>query len=89
MTLPIILAVSRGDDTAHAFWRRTIARGKQEPGDLEQAMEYLAATDALAETQATAHGHADRALVALAGFPAGDTRTALEDIAEFVVGRTN
>ncbi len=92
VTLPVILAVSRaakrGDDEARAFWRRTIARGRQEPGDLEQAMAYLRQTDALAGTEAAARGHADRALAALVGFPAGAMRTALEDIAEFVVART-
>ncbi|MFQ5565268.1 MAG: polyprenyl synthetase family protein [Paracoccaceae bacterium] len=88
VTLPVILAFGRGDDAARAFWRRTIARGRQEPGDVEQAMAYLRQTDALADTQAAARGHADRALAALDGFPAGPTRTALEDIAEFVVART-
>ena len=45
VTLPVILAVSRaanrGDDEARAFWRRTIARGRQESGDLEQALTLL------------------------------------------------
>ncbi|MCH8951651.1 MAG: polyprenyl synthetase family protein [Proteobacteria bacterium] len=88
VTLPVILAFGRADDEARAFWRRTIGRGKQQPGDLEQAMAYLRQTDALAGTQAAARGHADRALAALAGFKAGAMRTALEDIAEFVVART-
>jgi octaprenyl-diphosphate synthase len=88
VTLPVILAFGRGDDEARAFWRRTIGRGRQQPGDLEQAMAYLRQTDAPAGTQAAARGHADRALAALAGFPAGPMRTALEDIAEFVVART-
>ena len=88
VTLPVILAFKNGDDTARDFWRRTIARGKQEPGDLEQAMAYLRQTNALTETQAAARGHADRALAALAGFPEGALRDALEEIAEFVVGRT-
>jgi len=88
VTLPVILAFARGDEEARAFWRRTIGRGRQEPGDLEQAMAYLRQTDALAGTQAAARGHADRALAALAGFPAGAMHTALEDIAEFVVARS-
>jgi octaprenyl-diphosphate synthase len=88
VTLPVILAFNHGDDAAREFWRRTIARGKQRPGDLEQAMAYLRQTNALSETQAAARGHADRALAALAAFPAGPFRTALEEIAEFVVART-
>ena len=88
VTLPVILAFSRGDDEVRDFWRRTIGRGKQEPDDLEQATAYLRQTDALAGTQAAARGHADRALAALAEFPAGPMHTALEDIAEFIVART-
>jgi octaprenyl-diphosphate synthase len=88
VTLPVILAYGRGDDAAKAFWRRTITRGEQQEGDLEQAMAYLAGTEALVDTQATARAHADRALAAMAGFPAGAMRTALEDIVDFVVNRT-
>jgi octaprenyl-diphosphate synthase len=88
VTLPVILAFRNGDDTARDFWRRTIARGKQAPGDLDQAMAYLHQSNALAETQAAARGHANRALAALAGFPPGPLRTSLEEIAEFVVART-
>lgn len=87
VTLPIILAYARGDQAARDFWTRTIARGKQEDGDLEQAMAYLDETQALADARNAARGHADRALTALEQFPTGAARTALEDIAEFVVAR--
>ncbi len=87
VTLPIILAFARGDQVARDFWTRTIARGNQEPGDLDEALAYLAETEALADARKAARGHADRALAALELFPAGETRTALEDIAEFVVAR--
>lgn len=88
VTLPVILAHGRGDEAARDFWRRTLARGRQEPGDLEQALAYLDASGALVETQAAARRHADRALAALTAFPRGPLRAALEDIAEFVVART-
>ena len=88
VTLPVILAYGRGDDAARDFWRRTLASGRQEAGDLEQALAYLDETGALAEAQAAARAHADRALAALTAFPAGALRGALEDIAEFVVART-
>jgi octaprenyl-diphosphate synthase len=88
VTLPVILAYGRGDGTAKDFWRRTVARGDQREGDLEQALAYLAATEALADTQATARAHADRSLAALSGFAPGEIRAALEDIVEFVVSRT-
>lgn len=88
VTLPVILAYRRGDAAAQAFWQRVIVRGRQEAGDLEEALAHLDATGALAETQAVARRHADRALAALTAFPQGPVRAALEDIAEFVVART-
>ncbi len=88
VTLPVILAHRRGDAAARDFWRRTIARGEQEAGDLERAIGYMRATGALADTQAAARGHVDRALAALTVFEPGETRSALENIAEFVVERS-
>ena len=88
VTLPVILAYRRGDAAAQEFWRRTVARGRQEAGDLEQAVTYLSDTGALVDTQAAARDHADRALGALGLFPGGPVRAALEDITEFVVART-
>lgn len=88
VTLPVILAFARGDQAAREFWRRTLAHGRQEAGDLEQALAYLEQTGALVEAHAAARRHADRALAALTAFPQGPVRSALEDIAEFVVART-
>ncbi len=88
VTYPVILAHARGDETARAFWHRTIVEGQQTPEDLSTAMDYLAATDALMATRARARREADEAIAALALFPTGPMRTALEDIAEFVVART-
>lgn len=88
VTLPIILAVSRGDEVARTFWNRTIARGNQREGDLEQALAYLAATGALEDTQNQAQAHGARAIAALDAFEPGPMKTALTDIAEFVIART-
>ncbi|MBK0400094.1 polyprenyl synthetase family protein [Limibaculum sp. M0105] len=88
VTMPVILAVQRGDAAARAFWQRTIARGQQGEGDLEQALAYLDATGALEATRQAARDEAARAIGALAAFPEGPIKTALTDIAEFVVART-
>jgi len=89
VTLPVILAVARGDAEAGEFWRRTIGKGKQEPGDLDRAMKHLAETGALDRTRAEARRHADTAIAALTIFSPSATRAALEGIAAFVVGREN
>ncbi|HET7410563.1 MAG TPA: polyprenyl synthetase family protein [Paracoccaceae bacterium] len=87
VTLPVIIAYGRGDEAARAFWQRTIGRGEQRDGDLEQAMAHMAATDALPETRARARAEADRAIAALGVFAPSPVRSALEEIAEFVVER--
>ena len=87
VTLPVIIAYQRGDADARVFWQRTIGRGEQRPGDLEQGMALLAASDALPETRARARTEADRAIAALRGFPPSALRAALEEIADFVVER--
>ena len=38
VTLPIILALARGDDEERGFWRRTLEDMDQRPGDLEHAL---------------------------------------------------
>ncbi|MEM8792620.1 MAG: polyprenyl synthetase family protein [Pseudomonadota bacterium] len=88
VTLPIILAVSRGDVEQRAFWNRTIARGNQEADDLETALRYLAESGALADTRKQAQDHGARAIAALEGFDESPMKSALTEIAEFVIART-
>lgn len=88
ITLPVIIAYQRGDAEAREFWQRTIARGDQREGDLQQALRLIEAADALLETRARARGEADRAIAALEIFPPSPLRTALQEIADFVVERT-
>jgi octaprenyl-diphosphate synthase len=87
VTLPVIVAYARGDEAARSFWDRTIARGEQRDGDLDRAMALMAAADALPETRARARAEADRAIDALGAFPDSPVRSALEEIADFVVER--
>jgi len=88
VTMPVIKAIAAADDEARAFWRRTIAKGEQEPGDLERAMAYIAESGALEATRAAARAEADRAIAALDAFPESPLRDALTGIADFVVART-
>ena len=87
VTMPVILAMARGDQTAKDFWTRTVGKGDVTESDLSQAMTYLAETDALADTRARARACADEAIQALHVFPDSPMRVALTDIAEFVVTR--
>ena len=87
ITLPIVLAMRRGDSDEHAFWHRTLEEMDQRDGDLERAMEILASHDALSDTLIRARGYADTARAALAGLPDNAHRKALEDVVDFCVER--
>jgi len=87
LTLPVIRALAVASDEDRAFWDRTIARGRHEPGDLERAQAILARTGAMESTRQTALDQAARARDALAGLPAHPLREMLSGLADYVVER--
>ena len=87
MTLPVILALGRAGEDERRFWKKTIEVGLQDEGDLSRAIEVLERGGALAETVERARGYAAAARSALAPTPDGEIKTALADIADFVVER--
>ncbi len=87
VTLPIILTIARANDGERRFWRKTIEVGAQEEGDLARAIEFLERGGALAQTMERARAFAAEARDNLAPLPASDIRSALADIADFVVER--
>ena len=89
LTLPVIKAVARADAEEHAFWTRTIEKGRQEDGDLEHALSLLHKHDTLTQTRAEAVAWANRAKAALDALPPHDVRDMLRDLADYVVARIN
>lgn len=87
VTMPVILAYARGDDDAKAFWTRTVSKGNWTEDDLPTAMALVRETGALADTRAAAHAEIESATRALDGFSDSPIRTALRDVARFVVER--
>jgi len=87
MTLPVILALRAAHEDERRFWKKTIEVGMQDEGDLSRAIEILERGGALAETVERARGYAAAARSALAPTPDGAIKTALADIADFVVER--
>jgi octaprenyl-diphosphate synthase len=87
MTLPIILAVARADETARVFWKRVIETGNQTEADLHHAISLVEQTGSIQETMRRARSYADAAKAALASLPASDIHNALADIADFCVER--
>lgn len=89
LTLPVIKAIARADTDERAFWNRVIAKGKQDDGDLEHAIELLHRHGALADTLADARAWAAKARTSLDVLPASDLRDMLADLSDFVVSRTS
>jgi octaprenyl-diphosphate synthase len=89
LTLPVIRAVARADAEERAFWVRTIEKGDQHDGDLEQAMEILRRHGTLEETRAEANRRAQNARAALSDVPRHDLTDMFADLAEYVVARLN
>jgi octaprenyl-diphosphate synthase len=89
LTLPLIRAVAKADAGERAFWERTIAKGRQEAGDLDEALALMERHNTLEDTRTTALEWSARAKAALEGLPDDPIRDMLSDIADFVVARIN
>ena len=87
MTLPVILAYSRGSEADRAFWRAAISGDRASDEDLAEAIDLVGSTGALADTLERARIYARRAIDALALFPSGKAKAALVEAAEFAVAR--
>jgi len=87
LTLPVIKAVAQADATERAFWDRTIAKGRQEDGDLDQALAIMARHGAMQAARADALGWAAQAKAAIAVLPDHPIRAMLHDLADYVVER--
>ncbi|SFC92567.1 polyprenyl synthetase family protein [Tropicimonas isoalkanivorans] len=89
LTLPVIKAVAQANDEERAFWQRVIEKGRQEEGDLDQALGLLHRHGAMEATRTDALMWAGRAKGALQAFPAGEIKDMLDDLADFVVARAH
>lgn len=89
LTLPVIKAVALSDETERAFWQRTITKGDQRDGDLEQAMAIMTRHGAMDAARQDALDWAQKARASLAALPDHALRDMLSDLADYVVSRIN
>jgi octaprenyl-diphosphate synthase len=89
MTLPVVLAIARGDGAERDFWRRTIEDLEQQPGDLDHAIALLTQRRALADAIDRARGFGRAAVEALGGFADVPARRALIEVVEFCIERAH
>ncbi|EJL22641.1 polyprenyl synthetase family protein, partial [Novosphingobium sp. AP12] len=87
MTLPVILAYARGSAEERKFWEEAIAGFRTEDEDLAHAVELINRHGCVDATRERARHYAQRAIDAIAGFPAGEARTAMAEAVEFAVAR--
>jgi len=87
LTLPVIRAIARADEDERAFWGRTIQKGDQRDGDLEQALGLLTHHGTLGETRDEALRYAADAKAALGVLPDHPLRDMMADMADYVVAR--
>ncbi len=87
MTLPVILAYARGNDEERRFWQDAIAGFRTDDEDLAHAVGLIAKHHTVSATRERARHFAQRAIDAIAAFPAGPARAAMAEAAEFAVAR--
>ena len=87
MTLPVILAYARGTEAERKFWRDAISGHRTSEADLGEAIRLLRSHDAVTATRERARHFADRAIDAIAGFPASAAKAAMTEAAQFAVAR--
>ena len=86
-TLPLLLAIARSGPREADFWERAIGRKEQTDADFRRARELIVGVGALEATLDLAADYAEAAKAALAVFPRGEWREALESLADFAVSR--
>ena len=87
VTLPVILAFARGDETERQFWRDAMSGQRASDDDLAEARRLLAQTDALGDTLQRARHYGQRAIDALGPFPPSRAKAAMVEAVEFAVSR--
>ena len=89
ITLPVILAFRRGDETERAFWRRSLEDLEQRDDDLEQAITLLDRHGALRDTVARASHYGAIARDALGIFPDSPEKRAFLEAIDFSIERAH
>ena len=90
VTLPVILAVHRGNKTQRDFWRAAMSQpqnGENNEAQFEQALHLLKQNNALKDTIIRAVHYGDRAKDAIGLFENSQTRTQLIELADFCTNR--
>jgi len=89
ITLPVILSFRRGNDRDREFWNRTIVEGQIKDGDLEHAIGLMKKHNTIEATLDRARSYGGIARDALAIFPEGHVKSAMQDVIDFCIARAH
>ncbi len=89
ITLPIVLAFRRGDESEREFWRRTLEAGEQTDDDLAHGIALMETHATLADTVERARHYGAVARDALGIFPDSPEKLALIEAIDFCVERAH
>jgi len=87
VTLPVILAHARGDETDRKFWKDAIEGRRVSDEDLAHATDLLRQTRAVDDTLARARHYGQRAIDALGSFGNSQAKAAMVEAVEFAIAR--
>ncbi len=87
ITLPVVLAISRGSSEERSFWRRCLEDMEQGPEDLDHAVALMDKHGALTESMERARHYGRIAREALDVFPDSEVKTALTNVIGFCIER--
>jgi octaprenyl-diphosphate synthase len=87
ITLPVILAIHRGNDTERAFWKRALDEDSQRDGDFAHAQDLIRRHHALRDAIDRARHYGAIARDSLGLFPNSSIKHALLDIVGFTIER--
>jgi octaprenyl-diphosphate synthase len=87
VTLPVILAFARGDESERNFWRDAMEGRRTSDADLAEAIRLLRSRGAIDDTVERARHYGQRAIDSLGAFPSGKAKSALVEAVEFAIAR--
>ena len=89
ITLPVVLAFRRGNDSERKFWIKALERGEIGDSDLDHAIGLMTKHRALEDTINRAQHYGAMAVDALALFPSSPMKGALEQVVAFCLARSH
>ena len=87
MTLPVILAIHRGNEAERAFWKRALDEDSQRDGDFAHAQDLIRRHHALRDAIDRARHYGAIARDSLGLFPNSSIKHVLLDIVDFTIER--